>query len=91
MVVSVLSCIVMAVIRSNALVEITVNTIDGDSEPLDCKLPLVKQLDSQPDYELALINDSGAKRYQGAESNQSAVVGIRWTLGDPVAYRRLLP
>ncbi len=86
---SVLSCVAIAVVRSNALVAITVTTLDGAKEPLDHILPLVKQHDALPDYELTLIDDSGTKHYVGSKPNQSAAHGIRWTLDAPVCVSQI--
>jgi len=84
-IVSVGACIVMAALRSNGLTKITVTALDAASEPRDHNLPLIKQKEALPDYELTLILTRGDKVRLGAKPDTSAVDGLTWSLSDSVS------
>lgn len=86
---SVISCIVMAAVRSVGLTQITVTALDGESEPRDHKIPFVKQKESLPDYELKLVLSGGQTLRLGAKVNVSAVDGLTWHLPDPVSVAEI--
>ncbi|MBN2294022.1 MAG: hypothetical protein JXM70_16470 [Pirellulales bacterium] len=82
---SILACVVMAAIRSTGLTKITVTALDAASEPRDHALPLIKQKEALPDYELSLILTNGDKVSLGAKPDTSAVDGLAWHVNDPVS------
>ncbi len=84
-VVSVVACIVMASIRSTGLTQITVTALDEASEPRDHNLPLVKQKEALPDYEVIVLLSSGERIRLGAKPDTSAVEGLSWRLNNPVS------
>ncbi|MEM7314678.1 MAG: hypothetical protein AAF497_16140, partial [Planctomycetota bacterium] len=47
---SVLSCVVVAAIRSVGLTRVTVTALDKEAEPRDHDIPFVKQREALPDY-----------------------------------------
>ena len=83
--VSVLSCLVMAGVRSKGLVKITVTALDAASEPSDHILPFFKKKEALPDYELSLILGDNRKVALGAKPDTSAVNGLIWHVNDPVS------
>ena len=84
-VLSVLSCIAMAAVRSVGLTNVTVTALDEQAEPRDLNIPFLKQKDSLPDYTIS-INTTGRKRISlGAKPNESAIKGLSWKLPDPVS------
>jgi hypothetical protein len=84
---SVASCIVLSAFQSVALTDITVTAIDPLVEPKDHGIPLLKQVDALPDYELRLYLRRGGTLNLGAKPNSSAVNGLRWHLYEPVSVR----
>ncbi|MHC4400935.1 MAG: hypothetical protein ACYTG0_14760 [Planctomycetota bacterium] len=83
--VSVVACVIMAAIRSNGLVQITVTALDEASEPRDHNLPFIKKKEALPDYELILILSDGGKVRLGAKPDTSAIDGLTWHVNDPVS------
>jgi len=86
---SVLACVGIAIARSNGLVSVTVTALDPDAEPSDHSIPLVKQREALPDYELTLIGDRGDVRYLGVKPDESAAAGLIWLLDDPVSISQI--
>ncbi|MEO2032947.1 MAG: hypothetical protein ABGZ35_12750 [Planctomycetaceae bacterium] len=82
---SVLSCVGIAVVRSNGLTQVTVTALNADAEPRDHRIPLFKRKDALPDYEIVVSLNSGGAMYLGAKPNTSAVDGLTWTLNNPVS------
>ena len=82
---SVLICVVLAVIRSVGLVAVTVTAMDAKEEPRDHNLPLIKQKEALPDYEVAVNLTDGQKILLGTKTNTSAVDGLTWRLSDPIS------
>lgn len=82
---SILTCVVMAAVRSAGLTEITVTALDAASEPRDHVLPLVKQKEALPDYELTLILTDGDRISLGTKPDTSAVDGLIWHINDPIS------
>ena len=82
--VSVLSCVAIAVSRSNGLTEVKVVAVDPDAEPRDHDLPLIKAHEALPDYELVVYHSSGLTTNLGTKPNTSAADGLTWTLNAPV-------
>ena len=83
--VSVVSCVIMAAIRSTGLTQITVTALDEAAEPRDHDLPFIKQKEALPDYELTLILTNGGTVRLGAKPDNSAVDGLTWHVNDPVS------
>ncbi|MEX2114771.1 MAG: hypothetical protein WD845_16380 [Pirellulales bacterium] len=86
---SVVACVVMATARSNGLVAVTVTATDPKAEPVDHVLPLVKQHESLPDYELVIEMTRDRTQYLGTKPNESAVNGLSWRLNDPVSLAEI--
>ena len=84
-VVSLLLCVVIAILRSEGLSQVTVTALEADAEPRDHGIPLIKQKDALPDYELRINLSSGESVKLGARPNTSAVKGLTWTLNEPVS------
>lgn len=84
-VVSVVSCVVLAAARSEGLVRVKVTAFDADKEPRDHGLPLIKQMDVLPDYEVLIMTQDGGKTNLGAKINTSAIEGLTWELSDPIS------
>ncbi|QDT44217.1 hypothetical protein Pan241w_43250 [Gimesia alba] len=78
--VSVFSCIVMAVLRSEGLREIKVTALDAELEPRDHSLPLIKKFDALPDYEILVRTEGLFRTNLGAKPNKSAQEGLTWRL-----------
>ncbi|WP_296453815.1 hypothetical protein [Rubinisphaera sp.] len=73
---SVISCVVIAAIRSNGLTQVTVTALDWDNEPRDPIVPFMNPREALPDYELVVIDSSGHKTNLGTRPNNSAVHGL---------------
>lgn len=84
-----LACVGIAMARSEGLVGVRVTALDAGAEPMDHNLPLVKQHEALPDYELTLIDVAGDEHYLGVKPNQSAAEGIGWRLEAPMSLARL--
>ena len=82
---SVAACILLAALRSRGLTAVKVTALDGFPEPRDHNLPLVKQKEALPDYELFLMLHSGRQIYLGANPDTSAARGLVWQVSDPVS------
>jgi len=82
---SVVACVVMAGMRSNGLIQITVTALDAAAEPRDHNLPFVKQKEALPDYEIVVNLNDGQRIRLGAKPDSSAVGGLTWNLSDPVS------
>ena len=63
--------------------------LDPAAEPTDHNIPLVKQREALPDYELSLIGDDGDARYLGVKPDESAAAGLTWKLDDPVSISQI--
>ncbi|QDT33059.1 hypothetical protein [Thalassoglobus polymorphus] len=87
--ISVLSCVVVAVIRSTGLTEVRVTAISEEEEPRDHNIPLFKKTDALPDYEIILILNQGGKVRLGAKPNRSAANGLTWKLSKPVSLAEI--
>ncbi len=83
--VSVLLCVVMAVVRSNGLTAVTVTALEDTIEPRDHDLPFVKQREALPDYELVVHLKSGDSFRLGTKPDTSAADGLTWHLNEPVS------
>lgn len=84
-IVSVSACVIMAAIRSVGLTEVTVTALNREDEPRDHNLPLVKQKEALPDYELTVLLTNGRKLRLGTKPDSSAVDGLTWKLAEPVS------
>jgi hypothetical protein len=82
---SVLACIAMATAGSNGLLAVKVTALDPAAEPVDHVVPLIKQQEALPDYELEILEVNGRMHYLGTKPNQSAAGGLEWRLSDPVS------
>ena len=82
---SVASCVLLAALRSNGLTAVKVTALDGFPEPRDHQLPLIKQKEALPDYELFLMLHNGRRVHLGAKPDTSAARGVVWQVADPVS------
>ena len=82
---SVLSCVALAAIRSIGLTHVTVTALDKSAEPRDHNLPFVKQKEALPDYTIAVNTTSRQRIDLGAKPNESAIAGLTWQLPDPIS------
>lgn len=82
---SVIACVVMAAMRSTGLTQITITALDQKFEPRDHLLPLVKQKEALPDYEITVLLTNGNNLRLGAKPDVSAVDGLTWHLAEPVS------
>lgn len=64
---AVLSCVVVAALRSKGLVAVKVTALAD--EPSDHNIPLLKRVEALPDYELSILHDDGSSRYLGTKPN----------------------
>ena len=87
---SVISCVVIAAIRSNGLTQVTVTALDWDNEPRDPIVPFMNPREALPDYELVVIDSSGQKTNLGTKPNTSAVHGLSWQLNEPVPVSEIV-
>jgi len=85
--ISVSTCVIIAMMRSTGLSQITVTALDESAEPRDHQLPLIKQKEALPDYELTVILTSGRMIHLGAKPNQSAAKGLTWRLSNPPSIK----
>ena len=83
-VLSVLSCVAVAALRSQGLTQVTVTALDPETEPRDHGIPLIKQKEALPDYEVIVNLSRGPAVKLGAKPNTSAKDGLVWVLNDPV-------
>lgn len=83
--VSLAACVVLAAINSTGLSAVRVTALEDTVEPKDHNLPLVKQKEALPDYELIVVLRSGGTVKLGAKPDTSADEGLTWTLTEPVA------
>ena len=79
----------MAGVRSKGLVQVTVTVLDKASEPRDHKIPLIKQKESLPDYEILVNLNNGQQVSLGAKPDTSAADGLTWSLSDPVSLAEI--
>ncbi len=86
---SVLACVIVAVIRSTGLTEVRVTALSEEDEPRDHNIPLFKKSDALPDYEIIIILNHGGKVRLGAKPNTSAVNGLTWKLSKPVSLAEI--
>ncbi len=84
-VLSVLSCVVIAVMRSNGLTRVTVTALDPDAEPRDHELPFFKKKEALPDYEVIVILKGDEWVNLGAKPDRSAADGLIWELNEPIS------
>ena len=84
-VLSVLSCVALAVVRSVGLTRITVTALDEKAEPRDLGIPFVDQEKSLPDYRVTVKTCSGSKVDLGVKLNTSGVDGLQWQLPSPIS------
>ncbi len=88
-VISVIFCVIIAAIRSEGLTQVTVTALNEEAEPRDHALPLIKQKDALPDYEIVVMTQDGFKTRLGAKLNTSAKDGLDWTLNDPISVAEI--
>ncbi|WP_339749464.1 hypothetical protein [uncultured Rubinisphaera sp.] len=87
---SVISCVVIAAIRSNGLTQVTVTVLDPEIEPRDPIVPFMNPQEALPDYELVVIDSSGHKTNLGTRPNTSAVHGLSWQLNEPASVSEIV-
>ncbi|WP_145358808.1 hypothetical protein [Alienimonas californiensis] len=84
-------CVALAFVRSTALTAVTVTALDAAQEPRDHALPLVRQTEALPDYEIVL---RGRRLFEhrslGVKPDRSAVDGLRWEAAPPVALAEVV-
>lgn len=84
-VVSLAACILLAALNSVGLSAVRVTALEDTVEPRDHNLPVVKQQEALPDFELIVVLRSGGQVKLGAKPDTSAADGLVWTLTEPVA------
>lgn len=77
-----ISCIVVAAQRSTALTQVTVRVLDPAAETRDHHVPLIKQKEALPDYELIITFNDGRTLRLGERPDTSAAVPITWHPSD---------
>lgn len=82
---SVVSCFVIAAIRSEGLAKVTVTALDEAAEPVDHDLPLIKSVEALPDYSLIVNLTDGSQIKLGTRPNRSAIGGLAWQIANPVS------
>jgi hypothetical protein len=82
---SVILTVALSAYRSTGLTRIKVTAIDADAEPRDHQLPLFKQKQALPDYQVLVILREGGYLNLGTKPDRSAVGGLDWSLGSPVS------
>src|SRR5262245_11705190 len=82
---SLISCAMIATTHSIGLVDVTMTALPGTVEPKDHDLPLIKQKDALPDYEIIAIMRNRTQNYLGCKPNRSAVGGLNWPLTEPIS------
>jgi len=88
--ISVLSCIAIAAIRSNGLTQVTVTALNVDAEPRDHVIPFIKRTDALPDYQIIISLSSDRTINLGTKLNTSAIDGLTWVLNDPVSVSEVV-
>jgi hypothetical protein len=83
-VISLLSCVVLAAIKSEGLAVVAITAIDPKKEPVDHALPLIKQKEALPDYELFVRMLDGRTIPLGAKPDSSAADGLEWKINDSI-------
>ncbi|QDT92732.1 hypothetical protein [Gimesia algae] len=81
---SVLSCVIIAAMQSEGLKEVKVTALDAAAEPRDHDIPLIKQKEALPDYELLIITQELIGYKLGAKPDTSATEGLVWRLKKPI-------
>jgi hypothetical protein len=81
---SVLSCFLMAAIGSVGLTKVTVTALDKNAEPRDHDFPFIKQNDALPDYTVTVISANNRTNL-GTKPNESAAEGLTWLLPEPIS------
>lgn len=71
--------------RSTGLVEVRVTALDAAAEPKDHDIPLFKQKEALPDYEVVVRTKRDQSIDLGTKIDTSAVDGLTWKLADPVS------
>ncbi|MDB4494281.1 hypothetical protein OAM37_00610 [bacterium] len=88
--ISVISCIAIAVNRSTGLTNITITALDKDAEPRDHDIPFLKQKEALPDYQISLHTIDQAWIDLGVKPNESAIDGLSWQLPDPISTAEII-
>lgn len=86
---SVLSCVGIAALNSTALASVTVTATPGLEEPRDHNIPLVKQKEALPDYEVIVVRTNGREIKLGAKPDTLAVDGLTWYVPEPVGLSEI--
>lgn len=87
---SVLSCVIIAAMQSEGLKEVKVTALNAAAEPRDHGIPLIRQKEALPDYELLIITQERIGYKLGAKPNTSAVEGLVWTLKKPIGIHNIV-
>ena len=77
--------VALSAYRSTGLSLITVTALDAKAEPRDHHLPLLKQKEALPDYQIFVILQNSRRLNLGTKPDQSAVEGLNWSLASPVS------
>ena len=86
---SVLSCVFIAITRSEGLTQVIVTALDENREPRDHNIPFVFRKESLPDYEIIVLKHNGTKQHLGAMRDKSAISGLTWNLNDPICTKEI--
>ncbi|QDU04696.1 hypothetical protein V6x_44260 [Gimesia chilikensis] len=87
---SVLACVALAAWQSEGLTQVKVTALDAGKEPRDHGIPLLKQKEALPDYEVQIVTQDLFNHKLGARPNQSATDGLVWNLSSPVAIHEIV-
>lgn len=82
---SVILTVALSAYRSTGLARIKVTALSVEAEPRDHRLPLFKQKEALPDYQVLVILREGGRLNLGTKPDRSAVKGLDWNLGSPVS------
>lgn len=82
---SVILTIALSAYRSTGLARIKVTALAAEAEPRDHRLPLFKQKEALPDYQVLVFLREGGHLNLGTKPDRSAVEGLDWSLGSPVS------
>ncbi|QDT80711.1 hypothetical protein Mal35_41850 [Gimesia maris] len=87
---SILACVIIAAVRSECLTQVKVTALDAAAEPRDHDLPLIRQKEALPDYELLIITQERIGVKLGAKPDTSAVKGLVWKLNQPIGIHDIV-
>ncbi|WP_417388895.1 hypothetical protein [Gimesia sp.] len=87
---SVLACVVIAATQSEGLKEVKVTALDAAAEPRDHDIPLIRQQEALPDYELLIITRQRIGYKLETKPDTSATEGLVWKLKKPIGIHDIV-